>query len=305
MSKQIKKLFIAGWDGFIGSHLVSLARDSSDYSAVDGCGSKDLNLTQTNSWETLSSRMDAQSILVILAGVKRQAGDEFAAYDINNRIALSLARTIESTRPCRVLFFSSAAVYGEETNKTDINESTPVDPISLYGIAKFTSERLLAIAARATGTPLTIVRPPLIYGPGDTTNSYGPVGFCRSFALCEPITLWGDGSELREFLFVQDCCRLVLELLNTPFEGVLNLVSGQSHTFVDALNTVEKVSGRTIRLTHKPRTKPQVNNGFDATLLHAIIPGFPFTSLEDGVRQTYLAESKNSSKLKELAIAPP
>lgn len=299
MSAQSKKLFIAGWDGFIGSHLVSFARGSSDYSAVDGFGSSDLDLTGKNSWETLSANLDPQSTLVILAGVKRQAGDALATYDINNRIALSLARAIEYAKPRRVLFFSSAAVYGEETNKTDINESTPVDPISLYGIAKFASERLLAIAAQAAGIPFTIVRPPLIYGPGDTTNSYGPVGFCRSLTLCEPITLWGDGSELREFLFVEDCCRLILELLNTPFVGVLNLVSGQSHTFVDALNAVEKVAGQAIRLSHKPRTKPQVDNGFNATLLHTIIPGFRFTSLEDGVRQTYLAELKNSSALQE------
>jgi UDP-glucose 4-epimerase len=285
-------IFIAGQDGFIGKRLTQLIRKKLPAAELNGSGGGDLNLTTDDAWKALSDRITDATHLIVLAGIKRQAGDAYDSFLSNIKIALSIARAIESAKPRRVLFFSSAAVYGEETTNISTAETTPVNPVSFYGIAKFASERILENAARNAGSSLLILRPPLIYGPEDTTDSYGPVGFIRSHLKGQKITLWGDGSELREFLFVEDCCLLVQMLLDLPQEGALNLASGKSHTFVDVISALESVSNSKVDFFTRPRTKGKADNGFDPSLLRSILPDFEFTSLEEGIRKTFEHESK-------------
>lgn len=169
-----------------------------------------------------------------------------------------------------------------------------MNAVLLYGIAKFASERVLEYATRMAGASLLIFCPPLICGPGDTTNSYGPVGFSRSHARSQTITLWGDGTELREFLFVEDCCGLVGRLLmENAREGVWNLASGRSNTFRDVLSILEQISGRKANILEKPRSKIKADNKFDPSFLCSIVPDFRFTTLDDGVGKTFAHESGN------------
>jgi UDP-glucose 4-epimerase len=205
------------------------------------------------------------------------------------RIASSIARALLTSKPAHLLFFSSAAVYGEETENLSISEQTCVEPISWYGIAKFASERLLAKAAREVSVPMASLRPPLVYGPGDTTNSYGPAAFCRAAANGDEVVLWGDGSELREFLYVEDCCRIAAELVLTRFEGVLNPVCGTSCSFRQVLDGVHRIAGSPLQVEEKPRSKPKVNVGFDARRFRDTLPNFRFTSLRDGLLETFSA----------------
>jgi len=280
-------VFVLGHNGFIGTHLSNFLQSAQPGRAVDGGSLSELDLAEDGVWEELAARVTRDTRLVVLAGVKRQMGDSFGAFESNMKIAVSVARVIEKSRPARVLYFSSAAVYGEETHNTAISEETVVNPVSFYGIAKFASERLLTNAASLGGVPLLILRPPLIYGPGDTSNSYGPAALCRAAARFEETTLWGDGTELRELLYVGDACRLVAELLDSKREGVLNAASGKSHSFREVIASVEKISGRKIAVIEKPRTKAKADNAFDPKLLRSLLPDFRFTALDDGLRATY------------------
>ena len=104
------------------------------------------------------------------------------------------------------------------------------------------------------------------------------------------ITLWGEGDELREFLYVGDLARLLYEVAFSGFSGVLNAASGQSHDFREVLAAVEGAIGERVTVRSRPRTRRKVDNVFRADRLYAVVPGMTFTPLPNGIRLTVAAE---------------
>jgi nucleoside-diphosphate-sugar epimerase len=131
------------------------------------------------------------------------------------------------------------------------------------------------------------VRPPLIYGPGDHGRTYGPSGFCAAAREGSIITLWGDGTELREFLFIDDFCAILHRLTFGEFSGVLNLASGKSHRFVDIIEYLKQQFPNSLNINRRERSKQKVDNAFKPALLRSLLPeGFTFTPLADGIIKT-------------------
>lgn len=282
-----RKLLIVGHSGFVGRTLLSELEAHAPAVEVRCASSPDYDLTRDSCVDALSAISDATTTVVFLAGVKRQLGDTLDAFEANLRIATSLCRYLQRTPIQRLVYVSSAAVYGEELDNLAMDESTPVQPTSFYGVAKATTERLVAQVLRThQERSLMIVRPPLIYGPGDSTNAYGPSGFCAAAVHDSPITLWGDGSEQREFLYVGDAARLLSLLALRDCTGTLNLASGQSHSFGDVVGEISATLGRTVATTSRPRTKPKVDHIFVNSSLRILFPGFHFTPLQQGIRLT-------------------
>ena len=200
---------------------------------------------------------------------------------------------LERRPVARFVFFSSAAVYGEEITSLQITEETAVQPTSFYGAAKFACECLFRKVIRPPAS-LVILRPALIYGPGDQ-GGYGPSGFVKAAVKGESITLWGDGTELREFVFVEDVARLVHRLVFHEFAGVLNIVAGTSQTFKEALDAVSQLVPLKHKVVSRPRTKPKADHAFDTTRLKQLFDDFPFTGLEEGIQRTVEFETGSIS----------
>lgn len=216
------------------------------------------------------------------SAIKRQAGDTLENYEKNVAMAANVSRLLAGTPAGRFVYFSSAAVYGEDVENTAITEKTPVEPTSYYGMAKYASERLLLKAA-GMRTPLLLLRPATIYGPEEPGRPYGPTGFLRAALAGETVTLWGDGGEKREFVFIDDACEAVAGLLEHSHCGPLNLVTGHSVSFRDVLAAVAKIAPAPTA-DSRPRSKRKADHGFDAALLRVTLPALKFTSLEDALK---------------------
>ncbi|MBI3617301.1 MAG: NAD(P)-dependent oxidoreductase [Candidatus Omnitrophica bacterium] len=210
----------------------------------------------------------------------------------NLNMTRNVCRVLEKYPVKRFIFFSSSAVYGEDIHNTRITEETPACPTSYYGLVKYTAERLYAkTIGSQKESSLAVLRPPLIYGPGDWGKTYGPSGFVRAALNNEPITLWGDGTELREFIFVEDIVRVVCGFLDSDFKGVVNVASGKSRTFQDVLKIVSDLAGEALDVKSLARTKDKVDNAFDNTHFTRLMPGLRFTPLEEGMRETFNMEA--------------
>ena len=284
---DLRRIVLLGNTGFIGSHLEAAFRSQHPDLDLAAFSITDLDLTLPQNAEKLGAVFDEDSAVVMTAGVKRQWGDTLDAFSQNVSMAVNVARVLQRHPVRRLVFFSSAAVYGEENHDEQITEDTPVRPTSYYGAAKFASE---CVFRKTLPNGFVAMRPPLIYGPGDTSRSYGPAGFVYAAAHGEPITLWGEGDEKREFVFVEDIVALVTRLVFSNFSGVINMASGRQCTFKQAVEIVSRLAPGKVAINSRPRSKPKVDHGFRNERLAALFPNFRFHSLEDGIRKTCAAE---------------
>jgi UDP-glucose 4-epimerase len=295
-SNNIRRVLILGHTGFIGGHLERFLRIQWPELEVVGWSFPAIDLTTETGMSSLSGLFDLKTAVIVCAGVKRQLGDNLDTFSQNMKIAINLCRRLQEQSVRCLVFFSSAAVYGEEIHNTAITEETPIQPTSYYGLAKYVSECLLrkAVAQPGPGS-LLILRPTLVYGPGDVSGGYGPSGFVRAALAGQPITLWGDGSEQREFIFVEDLVRIVCRLALHDYDGVLNIATGHSYSFKDVLEIISRLVQGKMQVNSRPRTKNKVDHGFNNTSLTNLLPDFVFTSLEEGICRTFIAESQRGA----------
>jgi len=284
-----------GHTGFVGRHVLRELTEAAWLDEVVGLAAPDVDLATEGSVDVLAAHLAApDTTLVFLAGVKRQLGDSLESFEKNIAIATHVCRALVLQSVNRVVFVSSAAVYGEENHDVSIMESTLIRPTSFYGIAKHATECLLFQTLRRNpDASLAVLRPPLIYGPGDASSSYGPAGFAAAAARGEPVVLWGDGTERREFLYVGDAARLIARFATSGHPGTYNLASGNSHSYLDVVDSISSELGRPVATVSRPRTKPSVDHRFVNAALLTLVPDFRFTELSHGIRLTLAEHGEN------------
>lgn len=286
------RVLVLGHSGFIGGHLLAALGGDPLVASVAGVSLPGCDLTVRKHVEALRSRFLPGSVLIVCAAKKRQLGDDLEAFEQNVMMIANLCRVLKELPPlAKVIFFSSAAVYGEENHDVSITEETAIRPTSYYGAAKFAGECLLRKTLEP-GTPVIALRPALVYGPGDGAM-YGPSGFIRSALAEDGIALWGDGSERREFVYVEDVAKLVQACVGSDFRGVLNVVNGRSDTFRELVREVG-ILRPGIEVSERPRSKPKVDHAFDNSRLRELFPTWSPTPLTEGVRRTWQAAKEAS-----------
>ena len=110
--------------------------------------------------------------------------------------------------------------------------------------------------------------------------------FFESIFRDKKVHLYGDGSEMRDLLFVDDLVRITTEFAFGELCGTYNVASGKSHSFQEILGILRKISGVDFDVLQSERSKPKVDQQFDTSKLLKAIPGFRFTELEEGIRRT-------------------
>lgn len=278
-------LVILGHSGFIGHHITDCFNSLFPDIEIIGLSRPEIDLCDRESTKQVIRHLSPDTTVIMLAAIKKQFGDRIEIYQQNMSMIENICEMVQQ-RPLRqFVYFSSAAVYGEDIHNKQITESIPVNPRSFYGIAKFTSERLLSKTFQSESTPLAILRPPLIYGSGDASKGYGPSYFLDNLMDGKEIIIWGDGSELREFLYVKDIARIVYDVVQSKFNGVLNPANGNSHSFYSVLNMLISMTGKTPKIKYGERTKNKVDNCYSNILFRKSFPEFHFTSLESGLSE--------------------
>ena len=292
VGKAKQRVVILGHSGFIGRQLVKTCQQYLPEVDLVLSSYPDVDLTVMDDVDSLADKFDPKAVVIFLAGIKKQMGDTLDIFERNLSMTANVSRLLQF-RPVRsLIYLSSSEVYGEDIHNTNISEETPIQTRTFYGIAKYTSERLLWKAiSEFPQSSLAILRPPLVYGVGDETKGYGPAGFLDKLINEQEIVLWGDASELREFLYVKDLARIIYEIACCNFSGVVNPVSGQSYSFLEVLDVLATMMGRKPKISYRERTKAKIDNVFSGELIKKSLPGFHFTSLKDGMKEMIETDS--------------
>jgi nucleoside-diphosphate-sugar epimerase len=285
LTNEKKNIVIFGATGFIGGNILKKLlkpENSADGSSCIALPS--VNLCAADASDYLSDFIPLGSTVIITAGIKRQIDDSIDSIHRNLLIIVRLCKTLSRRDVKKVIYLSSAAVYGEDCQWTRITEENPLLPSSYYGIAKRSSEEILLKVSSDYGIESTIIfRPTLVYGLGDKSNAYGPTGFLVAARENRPITLWGDGSELRDFVFVDDVASIILHFLRLDISGVFNLCTGKSRSFIEIVRVLQRDFPK-LDFVSRERSRPKVDQIYSSAKLRSLLPAeFIFTSLEDGL----------------------
>lgn len=287
------RTLLLGSTGFIGK-AVAAELEKRGLDCV-GLGSRDLDLTRPESSGKLAALVDEGTTVVLASRVARST-DPWRQFSGDMAILTHAAGALARRRAKLCVFASSTSVYGNAATDLDVTEETPVAPQSLYGTAKYLGERLLSHACAAAGTPLLIARPSMVYGPGDAAQSYGPSRFIRSALDAGEAAMHGDGRELRDNVYVDDLARILVDLSRLGARGVFNVGCGEPRSFVDLVRELERVSGRTIKTVHLPRSGPQTDQRLNVGKLLRALPGLRFTSFAAGLEKAYAAAALEPRK---------
>ena len=239
------KVLVTGGSGFIGSFVVERLLARGDEVVLLGdfslglpdtlshlLGHKSLHLEQgdirdPSTVDRIASEAEATIHLAAIVGedrVKREPGLAFAVNVAGTMNALEGARRHSHSR---FVFSSSVATYGPSSSLS-IGEESEQRPISIYGATKLVGERLVEGYRDAFGLCATSLRFFSVYGPRERSRAQSAVfKFAGDAVSSGAITVKGDGSEIRDFVFVEDVADAVLLALDSKAEGAFNVGSGR------------------------------------------------------------------------------
>ena len=216
-------------------------------------------------------------------------------YDVESNVVgtLRLLELCRSQGVRKVVFASSGGTVYGVPRAVPIDEGHPTDPICSYGIHKLMIEKYLQLNQRVHGLDYCVVRPPNLYGPRQRLDiAQGAVAVFLDRALRgKPIQVWGDGSVVRDYLYVEDAAEALVKA--AAFEGepkVFNIGSGVGTSLKQLVREIEALLGRPVPVEYAAaRTLDVPANVLDASLARRLLGWTPRTSLAEGLRRTHAA----------------
>jgi dTDP-glucose 4,6-dehydratase len=309
-----KTILVTGGAGFIGSNLVRhlyrryptyriLVLDALTYAgsiqnAPDGALASDRyqfwygDVRNGELVDTLVAQSDVVVHLAAESHVTRSIFDNrlFFETDVLGTQTVANAVLKYNDRVERFIHISSSEVYGTALRER-MDEDHPLNPMSPYASAKCGADRLVYSYWTTYGIPAVIVRPFNNFGSSQHLEKAVP-RFITSCLLGEPLTIHGDGSAARDWLFVDDHCEALDRIIHAPAESVvgevINLGTEMHTSVLDVAKTVRTLAGAdTIPLQFVGDRPGQVfRHTCDASKAHRILDWAPQTSFEDGIART-------------------
>ena len=191
------------------------------------------------------------------------------------------------------LFLSSGGTVYGDTARLPLTEDSPTRPISPYGITKLAGEHY-ALMYRRLGVPVMIARPSNIYGPGQQARrGQGMIAAAFAAALAgRPLTLFGDGSQLRDYLYIDDFCAALDAILGRGEVGATyNVGSGEGVRADDLLTMIGEIvagDGRQLEVVHAdPRPCDVDRNVLDSGRIATVTGWRATTALEAGLAHSW------------------
>jgi UDP-glucose 4-epimerase len=307
-----KRVAVLGGAGFIGSHLCQALAGQGNHVRVFDRSNADLkNLkAMTGSWEFLGGDFmnesdvqeavaDADLVYHLISTTVPATSNENPIYDAESNLlpTLRLLESLRHTKTKKVIFLSSGGTVYGIPQELPLSEDHPTKPTVAYGVVKLTIERYLALYQRLHGLEFSVIRLANPYGPRqDAQGALGAasVFLWRAFEN-KPIEIWGDGSVVRDYVYVDDAVRGILAAGALSGSGIYNIGSGEGISLKELVAGIQEVIGREVDVQYTPGRRFDVpKNVLNIQLAKDELNWMPQVGLHEGLRRTLAwIESRN------------
>ena len=299
------EILITGGAGFIGSHILAQLQGRRDMDVVVfdnlSSGSKEhvpagMELVEGDvcdeaAVDALFADHHFDAVIHLAAQTMVPTSVEQPVLDCR----INLEGVLHVLEACRIhgtghiLFSSSAAVYGDNLH-IPLKETERLVPTSPYGITKMPTEHYLRVYHELYGMDATIFRFANVYGERQGEKGEGGVVsiFCKLLSQRQGITVFGDGNQTRDFVYVGDIAQAIIRAL--PLKGchTMNVSTGQETSINDLIRSFEKAVGYTVPVQYTaPRTGDILRSVLSNEALKRDLGFVPAMDLEEGIRRTY------------------
>jgi len=222
--------------------------------------------------------------LAAQAGVRKSWGRDFQVYTVNNIEATQLLLEACCGRPIeRLVYASSSSVYGDLVDIPMREDALP-QPVSPYGVSKLAAEQLCYLYHVNFGVPTVALRYFTVYGPRQRPDM-GFHRFIRAGLRHEPITLYGDGEQTRDFTFVADAVAATFHAGVRGVPGAVYNIGGGSRVSINhVLDIIGGLLGSPLTVRREPAQKGDMRDTYADTSRARRDIGFaPSVTLEQGL----------------------
>ncbi|HUL72989.1 MAG TPA: NAD-dependent epimerase/dehydratase family protein [Vicinamibacterales bacterium] len=304
------KALVTGAAGFIGSHLSAVLTEQgaevvgldcfTDYYGRDQKEANLATLASTRRFRFVEGALQTADLAALLegvthvfhlaaqAGVRRSWGAEFSVYTSHNIEATQRLLEAVKGRPLtRFVYASSSSVYGDLA-AIPMREESPLHPVSPYGVTKLAAEHLCYLYYVNYKVPTVSLRYFTVYGPRQRPDMAFH-RFIRAALTGQPITIYGDGEQTRDFTFVADAAAATAAAGDRGRPGAVYNIGGGSRVTVNSvLDRLTRITGRPLDVRREDPQKGDMRDTFaDTTRAREDLDFRPAHSLEAGLTAEY------------------
>ena len=297
-------ILITGGAGFIGSHILQrFNRENCQITVLDNLHSgnkanipEDVNFIEMDICDEriidVFEKNKFEAVVHLAAQTMVNASIDDPIYDSDNNIrgTINILEACRKTGVRRIVFSSTAAVYGD-VNAVPVLEDFTTDPLSFYGLSKLTVEKYLKLYQKLYGLEYVILRYANVYGERQGDGGEGGVIsiFMKLLAQNKALTIHGDGKQSRDFVYAGEIANANWLALNTENINDIYNISTQTETSINELvETLETISGKKFDITYgAPRQGDILRSVLSNDKAIEKIGYKVETSLAEGLRRTY------------------